>query len=120
MIAASVVVLPEPVAPVTSTSPRCSSAIDLTPGGILRSSKLGTCLGMTRNANDIEPRWRTALTRRRGGRRKPKRKTGEALESELQAPGDALERRERRREPLSVGVEIARPAVQELERRLCG
>ena len=33
MIAASVVVLPEPVAPVTRTSPRCSSARRLTPAG---------------------------------------------------------------------------------------
>ena len=32
-IAASVVVLPEPVAPVTRTSPRCSSARRVTPGG---------------------------------------------------------------------------------------
>src|SRR5215213_7071050 len=65
-IAASVVVLPEPVAPVTSTSPRCSSARRRTPGGRLSISKFGTFLGMTRNAKEMWPRCRKAFTRKRG------------------------------------------------------
>ena len=66
IIAASVVVLPEPVAPVTSTSPRCSSASRWTPGGSPSFSKRGTSLGITRKANEIAPRWRKPLTRKRG------------------------------------------------------
>ena len=65
-IEASVVVFPEPVAPVTRTRPRCSFASRATPGGMLSRSKLGTSLGMTRNANEIAPRWRKTLTRKRG------------------------------------------------------
>ena len=65
-IAASVVVLPEPVAPVTRTRPRCSFASRATPAGRLSSSKLGIVFGMTRNANEIEPRCRKPLTRKRG------------------------------------------------------
>src|SRR5439155_23056498 len=57
---------------------------------------------------------------RQVGRRQPKRKSREALESELRAPGDSLQRREGRPKALRVGLEIARPAVQELERRLSG
>src|SRR5438874_1067197 len=45
-IAASVVVLPEPVAPVTSTRPRCSSASRPTPLGRRRSTKV--LIGMSR------------------------------------------------------------------------
>src|SRR6266702_3775818 len=55
-MAASVVVFPEPVAPVTRMSPRCSSASFCTPSGRLSCSKLGTVFGMTRNANEIERR----------------------------------------------------------------
>ena len=66
IIAASVVVFPEPVAPVTSTRPRCSAVRRATPGGIESASKVGTVFGITRNANEIEPRWRKALTRNRG------------------------------------------------------
>ena len=66
IIDASVVVLPEPVAPVKSTRPRCSSASRLTPAGRLSCSKLGTSRGMTRKANEMLPRWRKALTRKRG------------------------------------------------------
>ena len=58
IIAASVVVFPEPVAPVTRISPRCSSASFWTPIGRLSCSKLGTVFGMTRNANEMAPRWR--------------------------------------------------------------
>ena len=66
IIAASVVVFPEPVAPVTRTRPRCSSASFRTPFGRLSWSKFGTVRGMTRKANEIAPRWRKALTRKRG------------------------------------------------------
>ena len=48
IIDARVVVLPEPVAPVTSTRPRCSSASRFTPAGRLSCSKLGTSRGITR------------------------------------------------------------------------
>ena len=46
MIAASVVVFPEPVAPVTRIRPRCSSASFFTPIGRLSCSKLGTVFGI--------------------------------------------------------------------------
>ena len=36
------------------------------PAGSRSASKLGTSLGMTRNANEMSPRWRNALTRKRG------------------------------------------------------
>ena len=65
-IAASVVVLPTPVAPVTRISPRCSSDSVSTPGGRRRLLKPGTVCGMTRKASEISPRWRNALTRKRG------------------------------------------------------
>ena len=65
-IAASVVVLPTPVAPVTRISPRCSSDSVSTPGGRRRLLKSGTVRGMTRKASEISPRWRNALTRKRG------------------------------------------------------
>src|SRR5207302_329275 len=66
MIAASVVVFPEPVAPVTRIRPRCSSASRRTPSGMLSCSKLGTVFGMTRKAKEVALRWRYALTRKRG------------------------------------------------------
>ena len=65
-IDASVVVLPEPVAPVTSTRPRRSSASRVTPGGRPSFAKFGISLGMMRKANDVAPRWRKPLTRNRG------------------------------------------------------
>ncbi len=66
MIAASVVVFPEPVAPVTSTRPRCSSARRDTPAGRWSSSKPAIVEGTMRKANEHEPRWRKAFTRKRG------------------------------------------------------
>ena len=48
MIAASVVDLPEPVGPVTSTIPLRSLAISLSWGGMPSSSTVGILLGMTR------------------------------------------------------------------------
>ena len=65
-MAASVFVLPEPVAPVTRIRPRSSSASRDTPGGRPSLSKVGTSCGMTRNANEVAPRWRKPLTRKRG------------------------------------------------------
>ena len=64
-IAASDVDLPEPVAPVTRTRPRCSCASLATPSGRPRRSKLGISLGTKRKANEMEPRWRKPLTRKR-------------------------------------------------------
>ena len=49
MMAASVVLLPDPVGPVTSTMPFSSLAISLSWGGIPSSSTVGTLLGMTRS-----------------------------------------------------------------------
>ena len=45
IMAASVVDLPEPVRPVTSTSPRGENASSRTIGGRVRSSMLGTSTG---------------------------------------------------------------------------
>ncbi len=63
-IAASVVDLPEPVGPVTSTNPR--GLLARTPasiGGSARSRSFGISLGIRRNAADIDARWKYALTR---------------------------------------------------------
>ena len=49
--------------------------------------------------------------------REPVGQAGEAVEGDLGAPRNALERRERGCEPVRVGGEIARPAVQQVE---CG
>src|SRR5581483_9704674 len=66
IIAARVVVFPEPVAPVTRMRPRCSSARVCTTGGMPSCSSVGTFFGMTRKAKLVAPRWRYALTRKRG------------------------------------------------------
>ena len=57
IIAASVVLLPEPVWPVTSTSPRGRSVSSLTIGGRCRSSIVATWLGIARNDSAIVSRW---------------------------------------------------------------
>ena len=57
IMAASVVLLPEPVWPVTSTSPRGRSVSSLTIGGRCRSSIVCTWLGITRNEIAIVSRW---------------------------------------------------------------
>jgi hypothetical protein len=49
MMAASVVDLPEPVGPVTSTSPLCSIAVFLRIGGTPSSSAVRTLVGIWRN-----------------------------------------------------------------------
>jgi hypothetical protein len=65
-IAASVVDLPEPVALVHRTRPRCSSARAATPSGSCSSVNDGMSEGMSRKANEIDQRWRKPLTRKRG------------------------------------------------------
>ena len=63
IIAASVVDLPEPVVPVSRTIPRSSSASSLTTGGSASSSIVLILWGIARQASEIRPRWRNALTR---------------------------------------------------------
>ena len=55
IIAASVVDLPEPVAPVTRTRPRCSSARRSTPPGRPSCWRVGTEAGMKRKERDRAP-----------------------------------------------------------------
>ena len=64
-MAASVVDLPEPVVPVSSTMPRSSSASSVITGGRLRSATERMVKGMARQTSEVEPRWRNALTRKR-------------------------------------------------------
>ena len=65
IIAASVVDLPDPVVPVTSTSPRCCSQMWLMTGGRFSSSTVRIFVGMTRSTMPTLPRcWKT-LTRKR-------------------------------------------------------
>ena len=65
IMAARVVVLPEPVGPVTSTSPRgCSARWAITGGR--PSSAIDIAPSWTRRSTiPTEPRWRKALTRNR-------------------------------------------------------
>ena len=63
IIAASVVDLPEPVVPVSSTIPRSSSASSFTTGGSDSSSIVEILCGIARQASEITPRWRKALMR---------------------------------------------------------
>ena len=63
IIAASVVDLPEPVVPVSSTIPRSSSASSRTTGGSVSSSIELILWGIARHASEITPRWRKALMR---------------------------------------------------------
>ena len=65
IIAASVVLLPEPVVPVTRMMPRSSSARRLTTSGSWRSSTESTLKGTTLNTTLMDPRWRKMLTRNR-------------------------------------------------------
>ena len=62
---ASVVDLPEPVGPVTSTMPRGRSASVFTTGGRPRVSKSGILKGMTRSTAPTAPRWRKTFMRKR-------------------------------------------------------
>ncbi len=65
IIAASVVDLPEPVVPVSRMIPRSSSARSRTTGGSESSSIVEILVGIARQASEIRPRWRNALTRKR-------------------------------------------------------
>ena len=65
IIAASVVDLPEPVVPVTSTMPRCSSASAAITGGSASSSIVRIRCGIARATIETPPRWWKALTRKR-------------------------------------------------------
>ena len=63
--AATVVVLPDPGGPVTSTRPRSSSAKRSTCGGRPSSSRSGISGGTRRTTMASEPRWRWMATRKR-------------------------------------------------------
>src|SRR5947209_7562652 len=65
MTAAKVVDLPDPVGPVTSTSPFLRPAISLRTPGSLKSSHCGGRGGMTRITMACEPRCMKTLTRKR-------------------------------------------------------
>ena len=65
MSAASVVDLPEPVGPVTSTSPRGRFANSATAGGRPSDSNGEISDGITRNAAPSAARWKYAFTRKR-------------------------------------------------------
>ena len=65
IIAASVVLLPLPVVPVTSTRPRSSAAIFFSTFGSARSSTVATFIGMTRKIIPMVPRCWNALQRKR-------------------------------------------------------
>ncbi len=69
IIAASVVDLPEPVVPVTRMIPRGSSASLVTTSGRSSSATERMLKGTTRQAIEIEPRWRKAFTRKRASPR---------------------------------------------------
>src|SRR5579875_169647 len=65
IIAARVVVLPDPVGPVTRIIPRCSSARRVTIGGRPRSSTDSAAGSTRRRTIAALPRWRKALPRKR-------------------------------------------------------
>ena len=65
IIDASVVDLPEPVGPVTSTKPRGLRVKSPSTAGSPSASSDSICSGIWRNAALIEPRWKKTLTRKR-------------------------------------------------------
>ena len=65
MIAASVVLLPDPVGPVTRKRPCLLRASSFTMAGAPRSSRLGTLAGMRRNTAPGSPFWKKAFPRKR-------------------------------------------------------
>ena len=65
IIAASVVLLPEPVVPVTSTRPRSSSAMRFRTSGSSSASTDGTFVEMTRMTSEMVPRCVKTLQRKR-------------------------------------------------------
>ncbi len=64
-IAASVVLLPDPVGPVTSTSPLARMVSFFTAGGSRSSSSVGTWLGITRKTAPRPCDWTKMFTRNR-------------------------------------------------------
>ena len=64
-IAASVVDLPEPVAPTIRIRPRLCMTISPRMGGRLSSSMVGISEGMRRSTMETVPRWRNTFTRKR-------------------------------------------------------
>ena len=64
-MAARVVVFPDPVGPVTRTSPRCSSASCRTTGGNPSSSNEGLPIRTSRSTRLTDPRCRNTFTRKR-------------------------------------------------------
>ena len=100
IIAASVVVLPEPVGPVTSTRPRCSSARRRTIGGSPSSSIDGMPGSTRRSTSPTEPRWRNTLTRNRPRPASGVGEVGLVVVEELVGPGLG---HERERDALGVG-----------------
>ena len=62
---ASVVDLPAPAGPVTSTSPFCRSAVRSTSSGMPNSAGSGRPKGMTRTTAASDPRWRNTFARKR-------------------------------------------------------
>ena len=64
-IAASVVLLPDPVGPVTRTRPLASWVSRFTAGGRFSSSSVGTLFGMTRNTAPRPCDWTKMFTRKR-------------------------------------------------------
>ena len=75
IIAASVVVLPEPVGPVTSTRPRGFSAIFDDRGELPSSSKVLMLKGICRMTSDTQPRCLKQLPRKRARFWMPKEKS---------------------------------------------
>src|SRR6266511_4934738 len=75
IMAASVVLLPDPVGPVTSTSPRGFSASFATTPGNPRSSKVRTLKGICRITSDTQPRCLKQLPRKRARFWIPKEKS---------------------------------------------
>ena len=65
IMVASVVVLPDPVVPVTSTMPRGSRASFRTASGSMSFSKVGIFPTTCRTAMEMLPLWRKTLTRKR-------------------------------------------------------
>ncbi len=65
IIDARVVDLPEPVVPVTSTSPRCSSQIFSSTGGSISSLKVWMRAGIRRKTSPTDPRCWKMLQRNR-------------------------------------------------------
>ena len=64
-IAASVVLLPDPVAPVTRTRPDLRVASSVHASGSARPASWGMSKGTARNTPTTVPRWKNTLARKR-------------------------------------------------------